>query len=87
MLGNQEIKYSNSYVRGDHMDMTKWKPNQICPYGISLGDRFEGGSYLLWRLQLESWKGKLLDISMSNILYWVDFVGLSPKAVKGVKYK
>ena len=63
MLGNQEIKYSNSYVRGDHMDMTKWKPNQKCPYGITLGDRLDGGTYLLLRLQLITWRMKLLGIS------------------------
>ena len=45
------------------MDMTKWKPNQKCPYGITLGDRLDGGTYLLLRLQLISWKMKLLGIS------------------------
>ena len=45
------------------MDMNKWKPDQICPYGIAFGDRIDGGTYLLWRLQLLNWKIKLLDIS------------------------
>ena len=78
IIGNQEIKYSNSYVRGDHMDMNKWKPDQICNYGVAFGDRIDGGSYLLWRLQLLNWKIKLLDISKYNSpIYQQKFVWLS----------
>ena len=45
------------------MDMKEWKPNQICPYGIALGDRLDGGTFLLVRQALIIWKMKLLGIS------------------------
>lgn len=60
------------------MDMNKWKPDQICNYGVAFGDRIDGGSYLLWRLQLLNWKIKLLDISKYNSpIYQQKFVWLS----------
>ena len=58
--------------------MNKWKPDQICNYGVAFGDRIDGGSYLLWRLQLLNWKIKLLDISKYNSpIYQQKFVWLS----------
>ena len=62
LVGNREIKYSNSWIRGDHMDMTKWKPNQICPYGIGFGDMMDGGYFMLPRILLLGLKLKLMGI-------------------------
>ena len=44
------------------MDMTKWKPNQICPYGIGFGDMMDGGYFMLPRILLLGLKLKLMGI-------------------------
>ena len=62
IAGDHTIKYSNAWIRGDHMDMKRWKPNQICPYGIGFGDIVDGGYFMLARIQLLQLKLKLLGI-------------------------
>ena len=62
LVGSNEIKYSNGWIRGNHMDMKNWKPDQICPYGFSLGDMYDGGTFLFLRMQLVNLKLKVLGI-------------------------
>ena len=46
------------------MNMDRWKPNQICPYGIGFGDIVDGGYFMLARIQLLQLKLKLLGIGI-----------------------
>ena len=57
---SNEIILSNSWVRGEHMDMTNWKPMQDCPYSVGFGDIVNGGYFVFPKLILSNLKLKLM---------------------------
>ena len=60
ILVGHEIAYSNSWIRGEHFDMTKWKPMEECQYTVSYGDLVNGGYFMLPKMLLLNLKLKLL---------------------------
>ena len=59
---------SNSWVRGEHMDMKTWKPMQKCPYGTAgFGDIVNGGYFIFPKMLLTKWKLKLLGVELKPL--------------------
>ena len=57
---SKEILFSNSWIRGEHMEMTNWQPMQECPFMINFGDVVNGGYFFLPKMFLLKLKSSLL---------------------------
>ena len=62
IIKRDEIAYSNSWIRGEHMDMTKWKPMEACQFNVGYGDLVNGGYFMLPMMLLLNLNSKLLGI-------------------------
>ena len=56
--------FSNSWIRGDHMDMKTWKPMTKCPYSVGFGDIVNGGYFIFPKMLLTKLKMQLMGIQI-----------------------